>query len=870
MTPAPIRYAALLVLGFPLMGCGSSGQQPPANRSGSKRVAKGKSVPGIQSDRVYQVRDKAPLRGGRARARKGDWVVRNERMMAVFRARDGRLIDLGFVSDRKDILHRFDTVLTETRGRAKVFYSRLRAILLPDGKTHALELWGRFRNADLDVEVRTRVWAPRGAWYFKLHTTVTNRAKIRSLALGPGDMVYFGNTRQFAPGYGLVRKSARHHAYWVTRQLPDRVVGLVTAEKQPMFLRWRISEEAFNPSTDANYGRRHLAQGASFGVARYLIMHRGTNADASALIQRLLGGRLGTIRVTLDGLDARAVAKLRPEVVVERNSKPVLRSLLTRPQATLTLPAGHRYKVRLVLPGAGSAGPLVADLTAQGTPTATLKLKPPPFGTLAFQITDAVGKPLPSRLLFGGLAPTPKPNFGDDGTVDGTLNVIYARRGVGTRVLKPGRYRVLVTRGLEYEVHEATVTITGGKTTTLKVALARSVDTTGAISADLHLHAAPSMDSDLSLTGRLIQLAAVGVEYAVATDHNAITDYGPAAKKARLGRWLATVVGCEITPRRAEWGHFNIFPLDPKSAVPPYTNQTPREMFRHWHGLPTLPVIQVNHPRMGGIGYYNQVLLDRRHGRAFTTDFATGFDAVEVFNGDWMYKPKNVERNLRDWYMLLNTGHRFTATGNSDAHRLGYQEAGYPRTFVLVGGTSDDPARLPQGAVETALRKHRAVVSSGPYITLTRPADPKGPKAVKPSKSQPDSVVGQQIKAIPGQPTVLELTVQAACWVPVDTVEIIANGKTIETIKLPRKVGRAIPGAPGKASRCNAIRLRKTLKLTPKRDTWYVVVASSRTPLKVLRKKATAVFGFTNYVWIDANGDGRFSPLGVSKKPPLR
>ena len=144
---------------------------------------------------------------------------------------DGRLVDLGFVTDRKDILHRFDTTLTETRGRARVYYSRLRPVVLADGKTHALELWGRFRDADLDVEGRTRVWAPRGAWYLKLHTTVTNRAKLRSLALEPGDSVYFGNTRHFVPGHGLVRKSLRHHAYWVTRQLANRVVGLVTAER---------------------------------------------------------------------------------------------------------------------------------------------------------------------------------------------------------------------------------------------------------------------------------------------------------------------------------------------------------------------------------------------------------------------------------------------------------------------------------------------------------------------------------------------------------------------------------------------------------------------------------------------------------------
>ncbi len=864
MTVHPTRLAALVALVIFAVGCSSSGNQPPPQRSAAKGTGGRGSPPLRHSDTVFQVGDKAPLHGGRARATKGDWVVKNDRLLAVFQARDGRLVDLGFVGDKKDILHRFDSMIVETRGRARIFSSRLRPVVLEDGKTHALELWGRFRNSDLDLEVRTRVWAPAGAWYLKLHTTVTNRSQQRVLAVGPGDMVYFGNTRHFTPGHGLIRKSHKHHAYWVTRQLSDRVVGLVTAEKQPMFMYWRIYEEPFNSSTRAVYARRHLAQGASFGVHRYLIMRRGTSAQASALIQQLLGGPVGRLKVDLAGFDVGALAKHRPEVVVLRDKKPVLRSLMIRPQTTLTLPAGHKYAVRLVLPGAGPSADVDADLTAKNSPTASVTLKPPPFGQLAYAVTDEQGKPLPSRLFIHGVAPTPTPHFGDDGTVDGAINVIYARTGSGTRTLRPGKYRVMVTRGLEYGIQNIQVTITAGKPTPLKVALGHHVRTPGAISADLHLHAAPSMDSDASLTSRLIQLAAVGVEYAVATDHNAITDYGPAARAARLNPWLATVVGCEITTRRAEWGHFNIFPLDPSSEVPPYTNQTPQEMFDHWHKLPTNPVVQVNHPRMGGIGYYNQVRLDRRHGRAFSTNFATNFDAVEVFNGDWMYKPYKVERNLLDWYMLLNTGYRFTATGNSDAHKLGYQEAGYPRTFVLVGAGADVPSRLPKDVVEDAIRNHQVVVSSGPYITLTQPVDPQAPKVV------PPSVVGRQLKAKKGRPMVLELTVQAACWVPVDSVEIVANGKTLEKIDLRQKLGRAVAGGPGKPSRCNPVRLKKTLKLTPARDTWYVVVARSRTPLPVLRHKATAVFGFTNPVWIDADGDGRFTPVGVKQKPPLR
>ena len=37
-----------------------------------------------------------------------------------------------------------------------------------------------------------------------------------------------------------------------------------------------------------------------------------------------------------------------------------------------------------------------------------------------------------------------------------------------------------------------------------------------------------------------------------------------------------------------------------------------------------------------------------------------------------------------EWFELINAGRRYTAVGNSDSHRLVYQWAGYPRTYVRV------------------------------------------------------------------------------------------------------------------------------------------------------------------------------------------
>ncbi len=64
------------------------------------------------------------------------------------------------------------------------------------------------------------------------------------------------------------------------------------------------------------------------------------------------------------------------------------------------------------------------------------------------------------------------------------------------------------------------------------------VDTRGWISADLHVHAVPSLDAPTPLVERVRSLAAAGVEVAVATDHNVVTDYAPAIRERGLEPWL--------------------------------------------------------------------------------------------------------------------------------------------------------------------------------------------------------------------------------------------------------------------------------------------------------------------------------------------
>lgn len=318
-------------------------------------------------------------------------------------------------------------------------------------------------------------------------------------------------------------------------------------------------------------------------------------------------------------------------------------------------------------------------------------------GTVQVVVTDESGVPLPAKLSLVGThdyvpdteyrqflydlrAGEPwrpsdlEPDSADDPATREYLEDAVYGDAQGRIVLnaRPGKYRAVISRGPEYNLWEGDVELKPGKVSALNAVLKRTVDTKGYLSGDFHLHAAGSIDSGLSNATRVITMAGEGLEVAVATDHNYVTNYRPFIEKENLEGWLASVVGLELTTFEA--GHFNAFPvnrtLDSMSRgsikwqdVPPQTIfNTLREMAPEKGNI-----IQVNHPRTPILGYFYQHNMDpfsssvdlalntspgitttltSPTGPAFieeTTNeagktvykstFSWDFDAIEVFNG---------------------------------------------------------------------------------------------------------------------------------------------------------------------------------------------------------------------------------------------
>ncbi|HVH47743.1 MAG TPA: CehA/McbA family metallohydrolase [Labilithrix sp.] len=396
-----------------------------------------------------------------------------------------------------------------------------------------------------------------------------------------------------------------------------------------------------------------------------------------------------------------------------------------------------------------------------GTPW-ELKLDVSAGGELHVKVTDGdTRQPLVGRLIVKGIEGTVDPSFGPDYRASGAGPLMDILEGEVRTPLPAGKYRVAVSKGIEWSIDSQVVEIVSGHTKAIELAPRHVVPTPGLIGCDLHVHARPSFDSPVTPEDRVLSLVSAGVDFAVPTEHNMVGDYGPPLEVLHLTKQLAHVPGVEVTTYNPRFGHFGVFPYNPNAGVPPFKGTSVGAVVSAAKRGDPSRIVQVNHPRLPqNIGYFNIVNFDPKSGRA---PGIPAFDTIEVYNGYELNRRELTERVMEDWFALLNFGRRMAATGSSDSHRIQYQWAGYPRTYALVDARSagDTGQPIDTKEVVASLKKGRSFVSSGPIIELELT---EGGRAAKPGDELPrGGTLGGRIR------------VRAAPWIDVTSVEIIAG-----------------------------------------------------------------------------------------------
>lgn len=474
-------------------------------------------------------------------------------------------------------------------------------------------------------------------------------------------------------------------------------------------------------------------------------------------------------------------------------------------------------------------------------------------GVIRATYVDERGEGTPAKIIVRGIDGTEDPTFERSERRFAAHSTVYAVDGWAELPVRPGRYRVIGTRGPAYSLSVREVAVAEGASIVVRDVLRRELDASRYVAGDFHLHAAPSPDSSVSLPARVASLVCNGIELAVATDHNAVTDYGPAVRELGLERWLTTIAGDEVTTSGAALlGHFNVFPLAGSGhrAALPYHDVTAEQIVRDARRAGA-SIVQVNHGRMGpNIGYFELTEFDARTGRGGPRFFG-GFDAFEAFNGMYLEQPERVREGVRDVVGLARAGIRAGVTGNSDSHHLVFEEAGWPRTYVRAQPGPDGTRAT---RVMQAVREGRTTVSSGPLVELWVDGTEPGDTLLRAGGAR-------RVRA--------RVRVSAASWVPVDRVELWVNDRVALEAAVPAATELA-PSASSPdagASRASGVRFDRTFDLSLSSDAVVLAWASAETPLPhVLPPYPQArAIGFTGPVWVDADGDGA---VRVPPAPP--
>lgn len=495
------------------------------------------------------------------------------------------------------------------------------------------------------------------------------------------------------------------------------------------------------------------------------------------------------------------------------------------------------------------------------------------FGAVSrvqLDIRDETGSSLPCKAQFLAMQGTDPVNLGPEQRAHGCRDQYHSEKGRFAVPLPPGRYRVVVTRGIEYSHLEREIEVgVNGQDVPFEGVLKRMVDTRGWVSADYHNHSTPSGDNVCGTADRLINLAAEHIEFAPTTEHNRLFDWRPEIERLRLAPFLQTVSGMECTGKRE---HFNAFPFEPvpftQDNGAPLWNEDARITaltLRRWQKPEPDRWVQINHPDIYGSFFED-------HG---TGENGTGFaglvsviDGYETQNGGGsrlldlqpftLGRGKSGEEQVywhREflWLQMLNQGRRTMAMAVCDAHSVFGNGVGVWRMYMP--STTDNPSGIHWRENVRAAKAGVSYLTTGPFLqvdTLEGPAP------------------GRTVLAKNGS-VLLKIRVQCTDWIEIDRVQVLVNGRPVPEHNYTRAKD---PGA----FRDGVVKFERDVVVKLKEDAHVIVAACAEHSTLALgygssSQASMRPFAYHNPLWVDVDGNGvkpNGDPLGYplpAKRP---
>jgi hypothetical protein len=471
--------------------------------------------------------------------------------------------------------------------------------------------------------------------------------------------------------------------------------------------------------------------------------------------------------------------------------------------------------------GALRAPPQRVSLAA-GSATANFAIPEP--GKITYTVHDVTNSPqgalTPAKINIIGDDPNPVDKRFRDVKASSNVHLLHGQVGLrytrsgssatdpeGAISIEPGRYRVVVSRGIEYSRFELPIDVVSGQTVDIDAEITQVVNSAGYVKGDFHQHAVTSPDSPVDLDIRALTFAAEGIEFVTSTDHDFRTDFEPVLERLNLEQFVDSAIGEETTT--FDYGHFNAFPFAADPSQPnngaldwgrgtDFFNLLPGEIFGRMRA-DGARVIQINHPRTGSGFAFQEYFEQSRLNYDFdngiiASDIATSnndvfrlpggvalfsdnFDSFELYNGfdisdlndDGVREERRVEIVLRDYFNMLSLGKVATVVGTSDTHSTS-DPVGVPGAYVRVPNDAFSAILLGQlrDPIFDSLSGRRAnntpvprdvVVTNAPFVTVT---------------VNNQSAIGSLVQPQNGVVN-LSIRIESPDWAQIDTVEIFAN-----------------------------------------------------------------------------------------------
>jgi hypothetical protein len=597
-----------------------------------------------------------------------------------------------------------------------------------------------------------------------------------------------------------------------------------------------------------------LAPGETKSFSRLFAVGDGTPSNAVAMEAGAAARDVGTVQgcVTVGGVSAGAGAR----VAVGPESAGVFTALIdlfvTDASGCYSgeLPVGS-YGLAAGMEGVPYQGPAPlpfanpVTITSGGLTVQNVDL--PATGRVRVNVTDENTAPVPARVTVVGPDPSPEPEVVflpiglDPGTAGlfrdvtkdslryGVVWMEYAGAdGVAEFNLDPGTYQIYVSRGPEYSLYQAPITVGSGTfgdvTETVNAQIHQVVDTAGFVSGDYHVHLLASPDSRIGVDDRIRGYAGEGVDNLIATDHDALTKLGPRIDDLDLEDFLHSTIGEEITT--FDYGHFNAYPQAQDTSVPSNGSTdfggpalpgmdfpslgsyslSPAQLYAEAQGKLKSDGFTVQNAGLNTVVHVNHIdshfgplhintaleppasVLDpgafdsedrpEPNNPLFlrldptVTNFFHEFDGLELWNGASVGAQSSfLNSRIGVWMNHLNQGIAITAIGDTDTHTFFNLESAGARTWTPTSTGSQAPNALLDNDIGTSIADGKAVGGQGPYVQA---------KIVDTdTAAQADLTwAGSTLVSAPDGTVNLVVDVQAPTWAEYDTMEIYVNAST--------------------------------------------------------------------------------------------